>query len=621
MAETRRHHRLPRGAAEAAAVIFFLSLLLLLLASSARASVGVAGQPGDAAADAAGGLLDVQPRGVHRNASSHRGLSRSLKSPAVAGSRASVASSPSAVLDFRSRRRKRRKRIKEGPPPTEAAFFVANFSVSSSLMASSVRRLPAPQQSRIGTRGRVAGVRGQKRRRRKDIVCRKAHGSDVHRCIESGPKRRRVLKGPRDRRWWRRRKGKQRNGERDRSEPRKRKKTKKKPFHVAETSRRRVLSEGGGPRYSSARLYGRWSRWSPCSRSCTTQRFRWCKRPLHCGADVIREEAYCYVEGSFCHRWIHRQIQQQPDTEDNEAGIDPSSDELEFKPVYNGTPMASSDIWSQKGCGISPSSNRTSVVAVRRHQQALRIIGGRESIPGRWPWQVAVLNRFKEAFCGGTLVAPHWILTAAHCVRKRLYVRLGEHDLVEEDGTEAEFRVEEAIIHPDYDADTVDNDVALLRLPMWASSGRGDGTGHGLACLPRPRQALPLRRLCTIIGWGKRKSSDAFGTDILHEAEVPIVSNEICRDVYEEYYITGNMFCAGYRKGRMDSCAGDSGGPLLCLSGRGGDGSNRRWTIFGITSFGEGCGKRGKYGIYTKVSNYVRWVQRVVNGFYGNGRQ
>lgn len=69
------------------------------------------------------------------------------------------------------------------------------------------------------------------------------------------------------------------------------------------------------------------------------------------------------------------------------------------------------------------------------------------------------------------------------------------------------------------------------------------------------------------------------------------------------------MFCAGHRKGRMDSCAGDSGGPLLCKDF---SSSNHPWTIFGITSFGDGCGKKGKYGIYTKLPNYVRWIHRVL---------
>ena len=95
----------------------------------------------------------------------------------------------------------------------------------------------------------------------------------------------------------------------------------------------------------------------------------------------------------------------------------------------------------------------------------INCLGGRQANQGRWPWQVAILNKYREVFCGGTLVAPGWILTAAHCVRKHLFVRLGEHDLVEQEGSELEYAVKVARIHPDYNPDTVDNDVALLKIP------------------------------------------------------------------------------------------------------------------------------------------------------------
>lgn len=83
----------------------------------------------------------------------------------------------------------------------------------------------------------------------------------------------------------------------------------------------------------------------------------------------------------------------------------------------------------------------------------------------------------------------------------------------------------------------------------------------------------------------------------------------MCKGVYVDYRITDNMFCAGYPKGRMDSCAGDSGGPLLCRDPRKPD---HQWTVFGITSFGDGCGQPRKYGIYSHIPRFVDWLLKVM---------
>lgn len=132
----------------------------------------------------------------------------------------------------------------------------------------------------------------------------------------------------------------------------------------------------------------------------------------------------------------------------------------------------------------------------------------------------------------------------------------------------------------------------------------------GFSCLPKPYQPLPKNIECTVIGWGKRRNRDVAGTSVLHQAEVPIIPMDNCRSVYYDYTITKNMFCAGHKRGRIDTCAGDSGGPLMC---RDTTKPNHPWTIFGITSFGDGCAKRNKFGIYAKVPNYVDWVWSVIN--------
>ncbi|XP_075232907.1 uncharacterized protein LOC142331113 isoform X2 [Lycorma delicatula] len=268
--------------------------------------------------------------------------------------------------------------------------------------------------------------------------------------------------------------------------------------------------------------YSKWSRWTVCSKSCTTQRFRWCKKPTVCGNDIIQETAYCYIEGTFCQKWIQKKIEENQG-EDNEANINfnveyfTKPEETKLKKPKQPNP-AFTDFVIQNDRRISDcGAVNVSIFTSAGVLNMLRIIGGHPTQRGRWPWQVALLNRFKEAFCGGTLISNQWIVTAAHCVRKRLYARLGEHDLYYKEGTELEFKVVKSVKHPDYDADTVDNDIALLKLPMSVKLNQYQLIP---ACLPQPYQPLPTTKLCTIIGWGKRRTTDAFGTDILQEAQV-----------------------------------------------------------------------------------------------------
>lgn len=324
-------------------------------------------------------------------------------------------------------------------------------------------------------------------------------------------------------------------------------------------------------------IYSQWSEWSPCTKNCRTKRYRACELTAVCGNSIIQEDALCYVEGSHCEK-LYKEKKSKLDI--------PSKED-------SGYNEANGELLDDEKCGIP---------GVKDMSTNLRIIGGREATKGRWPWQVAVLNKFHEPFCGGTLLSSQFILTAAHCIRRRLFIRAGEHDLLSEEGSEQEVRVAEIFVHPDYDAETVDNDIALLRLRTPLKLNKYVAP----ACLPSIDDNMDVNSLGYILGWGKRKNSAIFGTDVLHQAQVPVADMADCRTVYEDYYISPNMLCAGYKRGRVDSCAGDSGGPLLFDK-------NGKWYVYGITSFGEGCGRKGKYGIYAKVPNFVNWIRKTVH--------
>lgn len=236
------------------------------------------------------------------------------------------------------------------------------------------------------------------------------------------------------------------------------------------------------------------------------------------------------------------------------------------------------------------------------------VVGGHEAEPGEWPWMAALVlapveNAYEGHFCGGTLVAPNWVLTAAHCVSNleahHIDVVLGRHNLNSDEGER--ISIVEKRVHPAYDASTLDSDLALLRLERPSSQP----TTQINPTLTAITQTLPSDMMSTVTGWGSTGPDGADDPETLQEVELPLVNRDICNSP-EAYNgnVTLNMICAGYEQGGEDSCKGDSGGPLMIFSEQ-----DAAWVQAGVVSWGEGCAEPNHYGVYTHLSNFYEWIE------------
>lgn len=273
------------------------------------------------------------------------------------------------------------------------------------------------------------------------------------------------------------------------------------------------------------------------------------------------------------------------------------------------------DYFGKKASGNSNKESLSSVCGLRLlHRRQKRIIGGKNSLRGGWPWQVSLRLKSRRGdgrlLCGATLLSSCWVLTAAHCFKRygnstRSYaIRVGDYHTLVPEEFEEELGVEQIVIHRDYRPDISDYDIALVRL-QGPEEQCARFSSHVLpACLPFRRER-PQRTAsnCYITGWGD--TGRAYSRT-LQQAAIPLLPKRFCEERYKGRF-TGRMLCAGnlHEHKRVDSCQGDSGGPLMCVR------PGESWVVYGVTSWGYGCGVKDSPGVYTKVSAFVPWIKSV----------
>ncbi|XP_044761124.1 phenoloxidase-activating factor 2-like isoform X2 [Coccinella septempunctata] len=238
---------------------------------------------------------------------------------------------------------------------------------------------------------------------------------------------------------------------------------------------------------------------------------------------------------------------------------------------------------------------------------------------GEFPWQVALLRtnydksiHGHQCICGGSLIRPNVVLTAAHCLTilqpSEITVRAGEWDTqtTKERIPFQERLAIKTITHEKY-GDGAINDIGIVVLNEPFTKVKS----IGLVCLPKANQKVDSQH-CIASGWGKNN----FGREgaysvILKKIELPIVSNDKCQNLLRKtrlgplFKLHNSFTCAGGEAGK-DTCTGDGGSPLVCPD----QDNPRRYIQSGIVSWGVGCGQKDVPGVYTDVVKMINWVER-----------
>uniref|UniRef100_A0A4W6CDW1 Suppressor of tumorigenicity 14 protein homolog n=1 Tax=Lates calcarifer TaxID=8187 RepID=A0A4W6CDW1_LATCA len=235
-----------------------------------------------------------------------------------------------------------------------------------------------------------------------------------------------------------------------------------------------------------------------------------------------------------------------------------------------------------------------------------RIVGGQDAEEGEFPWQVSLHVKSYGHVCGASIISPNWLVTAAHCVQDDGRTRysqpgtweayLGLHTQRNVNSAVVKRNLKQIIPHPNYNAYTFDNDIALMELESPVSYSDYIRP----ICLPASQHDFPVGNTVWITGWGATREG-GFAASVLQKAQVRIINHSVCNNLMGGQ-LTSRMLCAGVLTGGVDACQGDSGGPLSSPS-------STRMFLAGVVSWGDGCARRNKPGIYTAVTKFRGWIK------------